>query len=171
MTDDVLEWSCLHKQLQDIMKQELKMLRDVWGAMKEEEEALLQRNLVSKKIIKSKRCFLNKQLKIIQKERSNLTKSLVTTLNKDFYIHHFNSKNFNLLISQDEENSVETFHLRDQILHLMKNIKQLKDRIATLMEHAEDSPCLSLEALPSSKQENFSKKIQTINTDDPSSEL
>lgn len=170
MPDHVLQWTCLHKQLQDIMKQELKMLREVWSVMKEEEEALMQRNLISKKAISSKRCFLNKQLKLLQKERSSLTKSLINNFNKDLYIHHFNSKNFNILISQDEDNAVETFHLRDQILHLMKNIKQLKDRITTLVKNGESDSYSSLELRPSSKHENFSKKVQTINSDDPSSE-
>lgn len=170
MTDDLLQWTTVHKQLQDIMKEELKMLREVFSTMKEEETALIQRNLVSKKIIGSKRCSLNKQLKLLQKERSTLTKALVKTLNKDLYIHHFNSKNFNFIISQDEDNAVETFHLRDQILYLMKNIKQLKDRIAKLVKGGEESSYLPLEAMPSCKQKNASKRIQTINTDDPSSE-
>ena len=173
MTNHVLQWTCLHKQLQDIMKEELKMLREVLSAMKEEEHALMQRNLISKKVIKTRRCFLNKQLKILQKERSSLTKSIATTFDKDLYIHHFNSKNFNLLISKDGDNAVETFHLRDQILHLMKNIKQLKDRITILVKSGDSEPYgdpyLSLEILPSCKKQG-NKRTQTINSDDPSSE-
>jgi flagellar biosynthesis/type III secretory pathway chaperone len=166
MTDNLFHWDTLHKQLQDIMKEELNMLREVLSMMRQEEEALIQRNILSKKSFGSKRSSLNKQLKILQKERSCLTKALTQAANKDFYIHHFNSKNFNILISQDEDNSVETFHLRDQILHLMKNIKRQKDRIATLVKAGDTTAYLEMSIIPIAKQEDSTKKIQTINNEE-----
>lgn len=168
MSEHLLNWDTLHKELQHIMKEELNMLREVLSMMREEEEALLRQNLLSKKTIGSKRSSLNKQLKNLQKERSLLTKALTQAANKDFYIHHFNSKNFNLLISEDEENSVETFHLRDQILHLMKSIRQQKDRIAKLLKESMNGPSVGMEMIPICKQPV--RKIQTITNDDISQE-
>jgi hypothetical protein len=174
MLDDTSLWSSLHKQLQDIMKEELKMLREVFSIMKEEEEALLHKDFLSKKTIGSKRCLLNKQLKSLQRERSYLTKALVKTSNQALYVHHFNSKNFNLLISQDEDNAVETFHLRDQILYLMKNIKQLKERITILVRAGEHTSLDSLSPgviplpieAPQQKKKPLAKTIQTMNSEE-----
>lgn len=164
MNNDILRWDVLHKELQRIMQEELKMLREVLSMMKEEENALIQNNFPSKKLICSRRSCLNKQLKSLQKERNYLTKALTQAAHKDFYIHHFNSKNFNLLISEDEENALETFHLRDQILHLMKSIRQQKDRIATLINSGNNALCMEMIPLP--KQEESHKKIQTITNEE-----
>jgi|GEM_PF-1341427 len=168
MSDSLLNWDALHKELQHIMKEELAMLREVLSMMREEESSLLQKNLPSKKNLSSKRSSLNKQLKLLQKERSQLTKALTQAANKDFYIHHFNSKNFNLLIAEDEENSVETFHLRDQILHLMKSVRQQKERIATLLKNGSSNSPMSVEMIPIVKPVESLRRTQTIPNDDSS---
>lgn len=162
MHETNFEWDFLHKQLQDLMKQELHMLREVLSSMKQEEEAILQGITVSRKALSSQRAPLNKRLKQLQKERSSITKALVQTLSEEIYIHHFNSKNFNLLISRDEDNAVETFNLRDQILHLMKTIKQQRDRLSKLSYHGEN------QTMPGQLQINSfpTKPLQALQTEE-----
>ena len=126
---NLLDWDLLHKQLQDVMKQELTTLRELLSALREEEETLSQGSFLPPYSRCSKRNLINKQLKLIQKERNYLTKSLGKTFTQIVNIHHFNSKNFNALIAKDEDNAMETFSLRDQIIDLMKIVRQYKEQI------------------------------------------
>lgn len=162
----LLNWNLLHKQLQNIMKEELNMLRELLNTLHEEEENLLQGQSISSKSKSSKRALINKQLKIVQKKRNCLTKALGKSLPQAVNIHHFNSKTFNDLIARDEECSMETFSLRDQIINIMKIIRQYKERIDKLTKYPDTSSYLITNSLSSTKKTN--QKTQVLNIEDQS---
>ncbi|MBM3191991.1 MAG: hypothetical protein FJZ63_05005, partial [Chlamydiae bacterium] len=139
-----LDWHALHKQLQETMKEELTKLRELLGLLKQEENVLLQGQALPPYSKTSPRYLINKQLKLLQKRRSALTRALGKTGTQVLYIHHFNSKNFNVLIAQDEDNAVETFSLRDQILSIMKIVRQYKERLDTLSKHPDTAAYVAL---------------------------
>lgn len=123
------DFTSLHKQLQQLMKEELVTLRAVFDMMKEEEMHASCSFYDQKKAFKEKKTAMNKRLKALQKQRLFLTKSLGQSSLTEKKTMHFNSPIFNKLIEKDEENALETFHLRDQILHFMKCIKDHKQRL------------------------------------------
>ncbi len=166
--NNLMNWSLLHKQLQNIMKEELDMLRELLSALHEEEETLLQGLSIPPKSKSSKRALINKQLKIVQKKRNCLTKALGKSLPQVVNIHHFNSKTFNELIAKDEDCCMETFSLRDQIINIMKIIRQYKERIDNLTRYPDTSSYLVANALPATRKKN--QKIQVLNIEDKSSE-
>ncbi len=166
--NNLLDWSLLHKQLQNIMKEELDMLRELLSALHEEEDNLLQGLSIPSKSRSSKRALINKQLKIVQKKRNCLTKALGKSLPQAVNIHHFNSKTFNELIAKDEECSMETFSLRDQIINIMKIIRQYKERIDKLTKYPDTSSYLVANSLSATKKR--SQKTQVLNIEDHSSE-
>jgi len=161
---NLLDWDVLHKQLQDIMKQELSLLRELLSAMHEEEAILLQGLPTPSNPRSSKRYLINKQLKLVQKKRNYLTKALGKSSPQTVNIHHFNSKTFNELIAKDQESSVETFSLRDQIITIMKTIRQYKERLGNLTKYPDTSSYLVANPLSTSKKK--CQKIQTLNAED-----
>lgn len=166
MDPSFFDFSLLHKQLQTLMREELSTLREVFDLMKEEEHHHIQSNLTSKKIICEKKTEINKRLKHLQKARSDITKTLGQTYFTTAKTTHFNSVFFNKIIEKDEENSLETFHLRDQILHFMKIIRQQKQRLVCLKKHTEASQ-LSLQLEPIKPMKKQYPKTQTIYIDSP----
>jgi hypothetical protein len=164
----LLDWSSKHKQLQIIMKEELEMLRELLSALYEEEANLLQGFSTSSKGRSSKRSLINKQLKLIQKKRNDLTKLLGSSSPQAVNVHHFNSKTFNELIAKDEECSMETFALRDQIINIMKIIRQYKERIDKLIKYPDTSSYLVAHTLSATRKKN--QQIQVLNAEDLSSE-
>jgi len=134
------DFSFLHKKLQELMREELSTLREVFDLMKEEEHNHHSTALINKKAVSLKKTTINKRLKLLQKERSCLTKTLSQSYFCETKTTHFNSVFFNKIIEKDEENSLETFHLRDQIMHFMKCIRQQKERLSQLKKQVDHSP-------------------------------
>jgi hypothetical protein len=95
----------------------------------------------------------------VQKERNILTKALGKTAPQMMNIHHFNSKSFNELIAQDEEYAVETFSLRDQIIDIMKIIRQYKERLAKLTKYPDTSSYLVAHSASISKKKKQKTQV------------
>jgi hypothetical protein len=161
------DFSSLHKKLQQLMREELSTLREVFDMMKEEE--LIEKTLqpLSKKAFFEKKTEINKRLKSLQKERLYLTKTLGQSYFSENKTTHFNSPFFNKIIEKDEENSLETFHLRDQILHFMKCIRQQKERLVHMKKQIE-SPCQQSQPQQIKKAAKHFQQTQTISLDTPS---
>lgn len=160
------DFSFLHKQLQQLMRDELSALREVFDLMKEEELVHNSMPSLNKKVFAEKKNQINKRLKTLQKERSHLTKSLGQSYFSEIKTTHFNSVFFNKIIEKDEENSLETFHLRDQILHFMKCIRQQKERLTHLKKQAE-SPINCVKLQPAKKPYKQLQQTQTLSLDLP----
>lgn len=158
------DFSSLHKKLQQLMREELSTLREVFDLMKEEERNHHSMFFLNKKALTQKKSEINKRLKNLQKERSYLTKTLSQSYFSETKTTHFNSVFFNKMIEKDEENSLETFHLRDQILHFMKCIRQQKERLMHLKKQAE-GPQPPTKLMPSKKAVNQLQQTQTLSLD------
>ena len=170
MYSDFLDFGSMHKKLQELMKKELCALRTILDLLKEEELAYMTKDLSLKKNLFLKKNETNKGLKQIQKERCALTKSLAETFAKESKTYHFNSSVFNHLISKDHENSVETFHLRDQILHFMKTIRFQKERLLSLKNQPESRQSFMPAKSLGRKAIKKPHQIQTIPLESPSSQ-
>lgn len=121
-----------HKKLQEILKEELTILRSLFDLMKEEEIAFLKNKGIAKENLKEEKSETNKKLKLIQKQRHQVTQTLLDEVTTSKRKEHFNSLLFNQIVSKDEENSVETFHLRDQVLNFIEKIEKQKEINHTL---------------------------------------
>jgi len=161
------DFSSLHKKLQQLMREELSTLREVFDMMKEEE--LIKKSLqpLSKKAFSEKKTEINKRLKSLQKERLHLTKRLGQSYFCENKTTHFNSPFFNKIIEKDEENSLETFHLRDQILHFMKCIRQQKERLVLIKKQIEP-PSQNSQPQQMKTVAKHLQQTQTISFDIPS---
>lgn len=170
MYQEFLDFSFMHKKLQELMKKELDTLRSVLDLLKEEEIAYLKDDISHKKNLFLKKNETNKALKKLQKERNALTKSLAETTNSLPKHSHLNSEAFNTIISKDHENSVETFHLRDQIMHFMKTIKTQKERLICLKKQTDSrGHGMQLDLAPR-KLVKKNRQIQTLPLESSSSQ-
>lgn len=160
MDEKSLDFFLDHKILQETMKQEITALRGVLDLMKEEEIFYSSQKNTAKKTLLEKKAEANKKLKTIQKKRSEIIKKITRQFFNETTKSHFNSSCFNAIIRKDEENSLETFHLRDQILNFMKIIKNQKERLISLKKQPEPIIMVELTGLEPIKKIN--KKVQTL---------
>lgn len=161
-------WSSLHFELQDLMKEELSMLREVLTSLKEEEKALIQHLEISQENSLDKRTSIHKQLKTTQKLRNQKTRELFKIFNKSFDQLSFNSEIFDELIAQDDDNASETLSLRDQILTIMKYIDQMKETLFFLSSgKASDSKVHPISRRKITKVQH--QKLKTLDLHDSSS--
>jgi hypothetical protein len=121
-----------HKKLQELLKEELMILRSLFDLMIEEEIAFLKNKGIAKENLKEEKSETSKKLKLIQKQRHQVTQSLLHEFAVPKRKEHFNSQLFNQIVSKDQENSVETFHLRDQVLNFIEKIEKQKEINHTL---------------------------------------
>lgn len=158
-SSDAENLQTIHLKLQEVMRLELSLLREILSLMKEEENALLEQNKELHASLFSKRAELKQKVKNVQKIRRQATKKLFKDSTQTVDLHHFNSKIFDDLVAQDEENASETFSLREQILKIIQHIDAQKHRITKTFKGLSKKPAPALE---SSSEKHFPQALTTI---------
>jgi len=156
------------KRLQEIMKEEISALRSLFDLMKEEEILINYQKPFCKKTFSTKKNEVCKKLRMIQKRRHEITKKITEDCVEDPIKADFNSNFFNHIIRKDIENSLETFHLRDQVIHFMKIIKTQKELLMTLKKPSQGS--MMIEVCEEKKKVQKLSQTQILDQEKPSFE-
>ncbi|MFS8564354.1 MAG: hypothetical protein LVR00_08660 [Rhabdochlamydiaceae bacterium] len=118
-------WLEVHIQLQDSMRKEIEIMREILGNMHQEEYFLLSNDKVSRDHVVEERSLLLKRFNDIRQKRLLATETLE---NLSFPNADLEKASLEECLLQSDENSCETLLLRDQLVAIFNRITMQNSR-------------------------------------------